>query len=158
MALRNLGSTKKNKHFIIGKNSRLDTVQSVVLKSKLNSVFNFNAKRRKIAKYYDKHLNSINTIKLTKTNEGSSRHLYVIRVKNRDKLIKHLSNRRISCQKHYPYSLNKLAAFKNKIKKNKLKNSEQWAKECLSLPIHPNLSLEDAKIVVDEIKKYFKPS
>jgi len=158
LALRNLGSIKKNKHFIIGKNSRLDTIQSIVLKGKLNSVLNFNVKRRKIAKYYDKHLNSINKIKLTKTKEGSSRHLYVIRVKNRDGLIKHLLKRKISCQIHYPYSLNKIEAFKDKLKKIKLENSEQWAKECLSLPIHPNLSQIEAKTVVDEIKKYFKNS
>ena len=79
----------------------------------------------------------------------------MIRVKNRDKLIKHLLKRKIFCQKHYPYSLNKLPAFKNKIKKEKLINSEQWAKECVSLPIHPNLLLNDAKFVVNEIKKYF---
>ena len=57
---------------------------------------------------------------------------------------------------HYPYSLNKLKAFKNKIKKIKLKNSELWAKKCLSLPIHPNLSKNEVKVVVKEIKNYFK--
>ena len=57
---------------------------------------------------------------------------------------------------HYPYSLNKLKAFKNKIKKVRLKNSEVWAKECLSLPMHPNLRKNEAKAVVNEIKKFFK--
>ena len=72
--------------------------------------------------------------------------------------VKYLLNKKISCQIHYPYSLNKIEAFKDKLKKIKLKNSEQWAKECLSLPIHPNLSQIEAKTVVDEIKKYFKDS
>ena len=156
LALRNLGSIKKNRHFLKGINSRLDTLQAVVLTIKLNTVLSFNEKRREIAEYYDKHLSNIKEIKLTKTNKGSSRHLYVIRVKNRDKLIKYLSKRRISCQIHYPYSLNKLKAFKKHIKKVKLEISERWSKECLSLPIHPNLSRNDAKIVVDSIKRYFK--
>ena len=68
LALRNLGSIKKNEHVLKGMNSRLDTIQAVVLKNKLNSVLNFNNKRRKIAKFYDKQLNSIKEIKLTKTN------------------------------------------------------------------------------------------
>ena len=156
IALRNLGSTKKNKHVFKGLNSRLDTIQAVILKKKLNSVLSFNNKRRKIAKFYDKNLNSIKQIKLTETNEGSTRHLYVIRVKNRDKLIKYLLKKKIYCQMHYPYSLNKLQPFQKKIKKIKLTNSELWAKECLSLPIHPNLSINEAKVVVKEIRNYFR--
>ena len=129
----------------------------MVLKKKLNSVLNFNDKRRKIAKFYDKHLSSIKQIKITNTNKGSSRHLYVIRVKKRDSLIKYLLKKKIYCQIHYPYSLNKLKAFKDEVKKIKLKNSELWVKECLSLPIHPNLSRNEAKKVVREIKNYFRP-
>ena len=40
----------------------------------------------------------------------------------------------VNCQLHYPYSLNKIAALKNKIKKVKLPISEKWSKECVSLP------------------------
>ena len=156
LALRNLGSIKKNRHFLKGLNSRLDTLQAAVLNTKLNSVFNYNSKRRKIADYYDKNLINIKGIKLTKTSRGSSRHLYVIRVKNRDKLIKYLSKKKISCQIHYPYSLNKLEAFKGYTKKVKLDVSERWSKDCLSLPIHPNLSNNDTKMIVDSIRQYFK--
>ncbi len=156
LALRNLGSVKKNKHFLKGLNSRLDTLQAVVLNSKLNSIFDYNSRRRNIANYYDKHLSNIKGIKLTKTNAGSSRHLYVIRVQNRDKLIKYLSKKKISCQIHYPYSLNKLKFISKNIKKVKLEVSERWSKECLSLPIHPNLSSNDKKKIVNSIKEYFK--
>ena len=157
LALRNLGSIKKNKHILKGMNSRLDTLQAAVLKNKVNSVLNLNDKRRKIAKFYDKNLISIKQIKLTVTNDGSTRHLYVIRVKNRNSLIKYLSKKNIFCQIHYPYSLNKLRAFKGDIKKVRLINSELWAKHCLSLPIHPNLTKKEAKRVVREIINYFKP-
>ena len=156
LALRNLGSVKKYDHFLIGLNSRLDTIQAVVLKNKLKTILNLNQKRREIARYYDKQLNNIHEIKLTKTDQGSSRHLYVIRTKNRDKLIYHLSKKGIDCIIHYPYSLNKLKAFRNRIKKVQLKNSERWANECLSLPIHPNMKILQAAKVVKEIKKYFK--
>ena len=157
LALRNLGSIKKNEHILKGMNSRLDTLQAAVLKNKVNSVLNFNKRRRKIAKFYDKNLISIKQVKVTVTNDGSTRHLYVIRVKNRNSLMKYLLKKKIFCQIHYPYSLNKLKAFKGKFKKVKLINSELWAKQCLSLPIHPNLTKNEAKKVVREIKNYFKP-
>ena len=94
LALRNLGSIKKNEHILKGMNSRLDTLQAAVLKNKVNSVLNFNDKRRKIAKIYDKNLISVKQVKITVTNDGSTRHLYVIRVKNRNSLIKYLSKKK----------------------------------------------------------------
>ncbi len=156
LALRNLGSIRKYKHHLIGLNSRLDTIQAVILKEKLNSIIDFNNKRRKIANYYDKLLSPIKQIELTKTSKGSSRHLYVIRTIKRNKLIKYLAKKQIYCIIHYPYSLNKLEAFKKKIKKTELKNSEKWAKKCMSLPLHPNLSFSDVRRVAKEIKKFFK--
>ena len=155
LALRNLGSINKNEHFLIGMNSRLDTIQSVVLRKKLKTLLKMNAKRRKIGSIYDKLLKPIKEIKLTKTNKGSSRHLYVIRTKHRNELINFLKKRGISSQMHYPYSLNKLKAFKNKFKKTRLKNSELWAKECLSLPIHPKLKTNELLYIVNQIKRFF---
>ena len=73
----------------------------------------------------------------------------------RDKLLKYLSSKKISCIMHYPYSLNKLKAFERKIKKVKLENSEKWARECISLPIHPNISIIEVKKVVQEIHNFF---
>ena len=156
LALRNLGSVQKYKHYVIGMNSRLDTVQAVVLNHKLKSIFKLNNIRRKLGLRYDKLLNSVKGVKITKTNKGSSRHLYVIRTKKRDNLIKYLLKKKISCQIHYPYSLNKLEAFKNKTKKISLQNSELWAAECLSLPMHPNMTFHEVDKVVKEIKNYFK--
>ena len=155
LALRNLGSIKKYKHTLLGMNSRLDTIQAVILNYKLKSILELNNKRRKIGKYYDKELCKINDIKLTKTDNGSSRHLYVIRTKKRDKLLKHLSSKNINCIMHYPYSLNNLQAFKNKVKKVNLRNAEEWARECISLPMHPNISIIEVKKVVQEVKNFF---
>ena len=157
LSLRNLGSTKKHEHTILGMNSRLDTIQAAVLNIKLKSVLKANENRRNIAKIYDEKLNTIKQIKITKTNPGSSRHLYVIRTKYRDKLVKYLLNKKISCQIHYPYSLNRLKPFIKYANKNRnLKNSEKWSKECLSLPIYPGLKSSEINLVVKEIKNFFK--
>ena len=156
LALRNLGSIKKNSHDLIGMNSRLDTIQATILNQKMKSILAVNENRRKIAKIYDNKLEKVKKIKITKTNPGSSRHLYVIRIKNRNQLTKYLLKKKIHTQIHYPYSLNNLKPFKKFAKKNKhLKNSEKWAKECLSLPIHSKMKLEDINHVVKNIKAFF---
>ena len=156
LALRNLGSIKKHEYTLIGLNSRLDTLQAAVLKQKLKSILKLNECRRKIAKIYDNNLNKIKEIDLTKTKPGSTRHLYVIRTKKRDLLQRYLKSKKIYCQIHYPYSLNKLKPFKKHIKNINLRNSEQWSKECISLPMHPNLQINQVYRVVYEIMKYFK--
>jgi len=153
--LRNLGTIKKNVHQYEGLNSRLDTLQASILLEKVKYTPQHNEYRRKISEFYDQELVFINDVTLTVTDPGSSRHLYVIRVGKRDKLAKYLIKNNISVQFHYPYSLNKTAALKKKIKKIKLINSEKWARECLSLPLYPYMPLNEAKRVVHFIKKFY---
>jgi len=156
LSLRNLGSSKKNVHLFLGRNSRLDTIQAVVLKKKLSSILKLNESRRKIAKIYDSNLSNIKEIKITNTNPGSSRHLYVIRTKERDRLIKYLAKNKVICQIHYSYSLNKLIPFKKNIgRKITMKIAEAWSKECVSLPIYPGLHEKEVFRVIKLIKNYF---
>jgi len=155
LILRNLGAVKKNHHQYKGLNSRLDTLQASVLLEKLKYTPMLNNYRRKISAYYDVELDFIDNIKLTITDPGSSRHLYVIRVRDRDKLAKYLIKNNIPVQFHYPYSLNKTGALSRKVKRVKLFNSEKWARECISLPLHPYMSINEAKRTVNFIKKYF---
>ena len=156
LVLRNLGSIKKNHHQYEGLNSRLDSIQASVLLQKLKYTPLLNNYRRKISTYYDEELAYIDNIKLTSTDPGSSRHLYVIRVKDRDKLAKYLRKNKIPVQFHYPYSLNNTGALSKKIKKVRLTNSEKWSKECISLPLHPNMSIKEVKKTVNFIKKYYR--
>ena len=156
LSLRNLGSIKKHEHNHLGINSRLDTIQAVVLNKKLGSILKLNNIRRRLALLYDEKLKTVPEIEITKTKPGSTRHLYIIRTKKRDSLMKHLLKKNILCQIHYPYTLNKLKPFIKFNKKKKfIKNSEKWSNECLSLPMHPELKVEEINKVVKEIKNFF---
>ena len=155
LILRNLGAVKKNYHDYEGLNSRLDTIQASILLEKINYTNDHNDYRRKISLFYDDNLSDIKQIKLTKSKPGSSRHLYVIRVKNRKKLVQYLLKNNIPVQFHYPYSLNNSRALRKKIKRTRLINSENWAKECLSLPLYPYMPLNQSKRVVNIIKKFY---
>ena len=153
--LRNLGTVKKNVHLYEGINSRLDTLQASILLKKINLTPKYNNYRRKISNYYDEKLDLVGDIKLTNTDPGSSRHLYVIRTKYREKLAKFLKNKNVHCQLHYPYSLNKVGALKDRVKSIKLPISERWARECISLPLHPKIGINEVNYVIKMIKEFF---
>ena len=137
--IRNLGSDKKFVHDRVGVNSRLDTIQALILIRKLNELKKNNKKRIKIASLYSKLIVSKNIKKLTYS-KNAIFHQYVIIVKNRLKLIKLFKQNKIQYGFHYPKSINQLNVFKNKFKNQKFPNAEKIAKFGISIPIDPNLS------------------
>ena len=145
--LRNLGSEKKFIHDLVGMNSRLDSIQAIILNEKLKRLNLLNAKRKIIAKRYN---DEIQNGKIRKINYSDScvYHQYVILAKDRNKLIKILSKNNIQYGFHYPYSINQLNVFKNYYKKKNYYNAEILAKEGLSLPIDPNLTNKQLSFII----------
>jgi dTDP-4-amino-4,6-dideoxygalactose transaminase len=102
-----------------------------------------------IAKIYNTEIKNSNVKKIEYT-KGSVFHQYVIKVKEKYKikLIKLFHNNNIEYGFHYPKSLNKLNALKNYFINKKYLNSETLANECISLPIDPNLSKANIKLII----------
>jgi len=148
LKMRNLGSITKHKHDEIGINSRLDTLQASILIEKLNYLSKQNNKRRKIARYYDNNILNKNIQKLNYS-KNSVYHQYVIKVKNRAKLTNIFKKNNIQYGFHYPKSINQLECFKNYFKGKKFNNAEKLAKSCISIPIDPNLKLQEIKKIVN---------
>ena len=73
---------------------------------------------------------------------------------SRSKLIKLLNKNKIQYGFHYPYAIHQLKSLKNIFKKQKYPNSEKLAKECVSLPIDPNLKLSDLKKISKTINSF----
>lgn len=145
---RNLGSKFKNKHDLIGINSRLDTIQASILTTKLKLLDNLNLKRKKIAKIYQRKINNPLVFKI-KYSKGSVFHQYVILVKKIKKFKKILKINKIQFGRHYPFAIHQLKALKQKFKGQRFPNAENLAKKCISLPIDPNLN----KIEINKICK-----
>ena len=108
--IKNLGSIKKYHHEIIGRNSRLDSIQAAVLNVKLKYLDIKNKKRRDVANLYNKLLNNIKDLELPKIETYCIPvyHLFVIRLENeniRNKLQKYLKNNGIDTGIHYPISI-----------------------------------------------------
>ena len=150
---RNLGSIKKFIHTTVGVNSRLDTIQAAILLRKLPLLNDYNNKRKKIAKYYDKKIKNRNIQKLLYSND-SVYHQYVILVKNRKKIIDILKKNKIEFGFHYPASINQISALKKYFKKEKFINAEYLAKQGISLPIDPNLSIKNLDTIVKVLNSF----
>ena len=151
--IRNLGSQKKFVHDAIGVNSRLDTIQAIILNKKLIKLDIFNKKRQVIANYYNKLIVN-KKITLLKYSKSCVYHQYVILTKNKNKLIKKLNDSGIQYGFHYPFAIHQLKIFKKFFKKNHFKNAEQLAKDGISIPIDPNLSMKDMHYIIQTLNEF----
>lgn len=140
--IRNLGSNKKFIHDFVGINSRLDTVQASILLRKLKYLNKINRNRRKIATYYENNINN-KKIKKLQYSKSCVYHQYVILTKNRKKLIKLLTKNKIPFGFHYPYAIHGIHSVRNYFKKQKYPNAEKIAKEGISIPVDPNLTIKN---------------
>ncbi|MDC4226852.1 MAG: DegT/DnrJ/EryC1/StrS family aminotransferase [Candidatus Manganitrophus sp.] len=112
--LRVHGSQPKYYHQVIGCNSRLDSVQAVVLSVKLRYLEGWSQKRRENAEFYNKHLGSLGNVVVPQVESynKSIYNQYVIRVSQRDQLLNYLKEKGIGTEIYYPVPLHLQACFK----------------------------------------------
>lgn len=153
-ALANYGSHKKYCNMYKGLNSRLDEIQAAVLDVKLKHLDSDNAKRVKIAKYYIDNIKN-ELITLPKFNDDKSHvwHLFVVRVKNRDKFRLFLEQNGIETIIHYPTPPHKQEAYKE-LNHLSFPITEQIHDEVISLPISPVMNEMEFKSVVEVVNKW----
>ena len=154
--IRNNGSIIKYKHDILGRNSRLDTIQAAILDVKLKYLDENNIKRRKHAEKYYELLKDVQEINLPIILDNSIPvyHLYVIKTKFRDELQYYLTQRGITTMIHYPISCSTLECFNN-LNLNTT-NSIELSDEILSLPMFPELTNDQIEYICNTIKKMFE--
>lgn len=153
------GRLTKYEHAEPGINSRLDALQAAALTLKLAYLDDWNAARAKVAKLYDQKLRGISGIQLPQVAEGRTHvyHLYVIRCAERDALRDYLEKKNIGVGIHYPIPLHLQPAYRSLgYEKGVFPVAEKVARECLSLPMFPELVEEQVDRVVAEIRAFAK--
>jgi dTDP-4-amino-4,6-dideoxygalactose transaminase len=137
-ALANYGSQEKYVNKYRGLNSRMDEIQAAFLSVKLKYLDMENEIRRKIADYYIANIENEKIILPlpTEYKESHVQHLFVIRVTERDKLNRHLSDNGIQTLIHYPIPPHKQMAY-TEWSDLSFPITEQIHKEVLSLPMSP---------------------
>lgn len=134
-----------------GFNSRLDELQAAVLRVKLVHLDADNAARTRIARVYDEGLRGTSLQPpRVRTGGAHAYHLYVARTAQRDAARASLLKRGIETAIHYPRPVHRQPAYARiRIPPEGLPESDRAAREVLSLPMFPELPLEDARTVVE---------
>jgi dTDP-4-amino-4,6-dideoxygalactose transaminase len=160
--LRVHGSQPKYFHKTIGINSRLDTIQAAILLVKFKYLEKWTAERQKKAERYQELFeNSLSSVKGFKlpTVQFQNRHIfhqYVIRVPQRDRLRQFLAEEGIGTDIYYPVPLHLQECYSFlKYRRGDLPNSEEASEEVLALPIYPELTEDQQRVVVNRIKAFY---
>lgn len=151
--LRNYGSRVKYVNEVQGANSRLDPLQAAVLRVKLSHLDGWTARRGAIADLYLKGLAGTDLI-LPHVPDWADPawHLFVVRSAAREALQARLTKAEIGTLIHYPIPPHMQQAYADMgIMAGALPLARQLAAEVISLPIGPQLSLEQAKAVVHQV-------
>lgn len=147
---------EKHKHFMIGRNSRLDSIQASILRVKLRYLDEWNLKRQQAASSYISRLKEKGEFTLPYT-ESSKKHVYhvfVIRTRNRTKVIELLEEKNISWGIHYPKALPFLDAYSyKKHTEEEFAISNRISDEIISIPIYPEITIEQINIICDQLLK-----
>ncbi len=154
--LRNYGKDKKGEFLEKGINSRLDELQAAILRIKLKYLDKWIKQRRYLADLYNNYLKNSVMI-LPKENKDSfhNYHLYVIRSKKRNQLMNFLKKKGIQTAIHYPKVTYLEKAYQDsKFKKGICPIAEKYSQEILSLPIYPELTNQEIKIISKTILKF----
>jgi len=149
------GSPRKYEHAVVGVNSRLDSLQAVVLSAKLRRLDAWNASRRLAAERYDAMLSGEDRVIRPRTLPGNEHvwHLYVVLVKERDRVLKELNAAGIGAGVHYPVPIHVTSAFASlEYAQGAFPVAERTAPQLLSLPIFAEITEDQQERVVSVLK------
>ncbi|MFI7643293.1 DegT/DnrJ/EryC1/StrS family aminotransferase [Nonomuraea sp. NPDC049400] len=151
--LANHGSERKYEHLMPGFNSRLDTLQAVVLRAKLRRLNAANQARRAAAGRYNELLAGL-PIRLPEITPQDVWHQYVIRVHERDAVAAGLDKLGVQTGVHYPKPIHLLPAYAHLgYGPGDFPVAEAAATQVLSLPMHPHLTEEQQRYVADALHR-----
>jgi dTDP-4-amino-4,6-dideoxygalactose transaminase len=155
--LRDQGQRAKNDPVRYGYNSRLDELQAAVLRIKLRSLDERNARRRRIAAYYDERFAALDLgVPHADADELHAYHQYVVRCGERDRLRSHLAECGIETGIHYPLPLHRQKAWQRTYGEMlSFPRAERLAGEILSLPVFPDLSDAEVERIADSVASFF---
>jgi len=158
--LRDHGSRQKYQYDLLGMNSRLDSLQAAILMVKFRHLEAMAQARRRNADRYRQLFRQAGlekSIVLPVQPEGLH-HVYnqfVIRTPQRDQLREHLRNCGIPTEIYYPFPLHLQPAFAGLgYRPGAFPESEEASRQVLALPVFPQMTEEQQKVVVDRTAEF----
>lgn len=141
-------------NYLIGFNTRLDTIQAAILRIKLTNIDNWNEKRRENAKMYDKKLkDTALTLPITIAESKSVYNMYVVQSENREEMLNKLKEKNISTGVYYPVPMHLQKVYKGLgYKEGDMPVAEYLSHRTFAIPIFPELSIEQKEYIVEIIR------
>jgi dTDP-4-amino-4,6-dideoxygalactose transaminase len=155
--IRDHGQSRKYYHDVEGYNGRLDALQAGILHVKLGHLKSWNEQRREKAAAYNRLLAECHAVRLPFEPSWSRavHHLYVIRIIDREGLMKHLKDAGIGSAIHYPVPLHMQKAYMSlNYAPGDFPVTESAAGEIVSLPMFPQLTSAHQERVATEVKDF----
>lgn len=156
----NHGMYVRYHHDVVGVNSRLDSLQAVVLNAKLPKLDDYNKARRDSAKKYSSalanHKNIVTPI-IKEDDDSHVFHQYTLRIVGADRnaLMQHLLDKGIPCAIYYPIPLHSQKAYADsRYNEADFPITNRLVNEVLSLPMHTELDDEQIKFITDSILEF----
>ena len=156
----NHGMYKRYYHDEIGVNSRLDSIQAVILRKKLPHLNQYNEARRKAADFYDEAFANHPNILTPKRAENSTHvfHQYTLRILNgkRDELQAFLTSKEIPAMIYYPVALRNQKAYFQESNPKDFINTDKLLEQVISLPMHTELDEKQLRYITNAVIEFMK--
>jgi dTDP-4-amino-4,6-dideoxygalactose transaminase len=153
--LRHGGQSRTYEHELLGRNSRMDELQAAVLRVKLGHLEARNEARRKIANIYDQAFAPYGIAVPHAPGALPNRHIYAIRVQQRDALREFLLQAGVETLVHYPKALPAQPALQPFVLPGqRFEAAERAAREVLSLPLYPELRPDEVEFVINRVSRF----
>ena len=156
----NHGSSKKYYHDVIGVNSRLDTLQAIVLNAKLPHLDKYNKARQAVAAFYNEKFKGLESIQTPRFTDWSSHvfHQYTLKLNgvDRSSFMDYLKAAGISTAVYYPVPLHVQKGYKGSgYTEGDFPVSEELSKTVISLPIHTEMDTDKLEYITSKVIEYF---
>lgn len=153
--LLNHGQPIRDQHLMVGRNSRMDSIQAAFLQVILADFDKKQKSRKEIAGRYLEAFSGISELDLPEgiLNSDHNAHLFVIQTQKRDQLRSFLAENGIGTAIHYPKILPDMEPF---FTRGSFENARNLAQNGLSLPLNPYLAEEEQNFIVNLVKKFFE--
>lgn len=154
--MKNHGSSIRYHHDMEGYNLRMDGIQGAILSLKLHWIEAWNERRREIASRYISEIQN-SKIKMIKIDNDVIPvwHLFVIQVDDANIFMDFMKENGIECGRHYPIPCHLQNVFKYLgYKKGDLPIAEHLAEHSVTLPMFPEMTDDDVKLVIEACNRY----
>lgn len=150
--MRNQGMEKRYENELVGLNNRMSDIHAAIGRAQLRRLAAWTRRRRQNAEFY---LRTIEGVGLPQVAPGFKHvyHQFTLRIpEDREGFEKAMKNEhKVSCGVYYPTPVHKLKSFSGFTRGLELPETDRAAREVLSIPVHPSLSMRQLEKVAGAV-------